>query len=209
MEGGGFLHDAIVYLGAAVIAVPITSRLGLGSAVGYIAAGVAIGPAGLGLIQDPANVLAFAELGVVLLLFLIGLELNPSRLWQMRRPIFGMGGAQVLATIVAFALAGTLAGHRLDLSLVAGAGFAMSSTALALQLLRERNLLALPAGQSSFGVLLFQDLSVIPLLALLPLLSRATGTAPAEPRPHHARQVAPREGPARAASGRCRRRAEP
>src|SRR5205085_611379 len=136
MEGGGFLHDAIVYLGAAVIAVPITSRLGLGSAVGYIAAGVAIGPAGLGLIQDPANVLAFAELGVVLLLFLIGLELNPSRLWQMRRPIFGMGGAQVLATIVAFALAGTLAGHRLDLSLVAGAGFAMSSTALALQLLR-------------------------------------------------------------------------
>jgi len=176
-EGAGFLGSASIFLGAAVVAVPLSHRLGLGSIVGYLAAGVAIGPAALRLIASPDAVLHVAELGVVLLLFLVGLELNPSRLWALRRPILGMGAAQVASAVAVFALAGALLGAGGPLAAVAGMGFAMSSTALALQLLDERGARELPAGRSSFAVLLFQDLAVIPMLALLPLLAPAAATA--------------------------------
>ena len=171
MEPHGFLQQALVYLAAGVIAVPLFARLGLGSVLGYLAAGVAIGPWGLALIVTPETVLQFAEFGVVMLLFLIGLELEPARLWALRRSIFGMGAAQVLATGGAVTLAALALGQSFPVALVCGMGFAMSSTAIGLALLQEKNLLGAPGGQASFAVLLFQDLSVIPLLLVVGLLS--------------------------------------
>lgn len=173
MENHDFLRNATVYLLTAVIAVPISRKLKLGSVIGYLAGGCLIGPAILGLVNSPEQVLHFSEFGVVLLMFLIGLELHPKRLWQMRTLIFGMGTLQVVLSIAGFALLGLILGESSHFGLVAGMGFAMSSTALALQILRERNLHQIPAGQASFAVLLFQDLSVIPMLALLPLLAVA------------------------------------
>jgi monovalent cation:proton antiporter-2 (CPA2) family protein len=166
-----FLSQALIYLAAGVIAVPLFKRLGLGSVLGYLAAGMAIGPWGLRLIGDPQTVLHFAEFGVVLLLFLIGLELDPRRLWTLRRPILGMGAVQVLATAGAAAAIAAALGQPLAVALVAGMGIAMSSTAIALASLQERNLLATPGGQAGFSVLLFQDLAVIPLLLVVGLLS--------------------------------------
>jgi len=171
MTDHGFLHQALVYLAAGVIAVPVFKRLGLGSVLGFLAAGMAIGPWGLALVSEPQAILRFAEFGVVLLLFLVGLELNPQRLWQMRRPIFGMGAVQVLATIAAVTAAGWAFGVPPIVALVAGMGFAMSSTAIALATLQEKRLLGTPGGQASFSVLLFQDLAVIPLVLLLALLA--------------------------------------
>ncbi|HEX5612115.1 MAG TPA: cation:proton antiporter, partial [Burkholderiales bacterium] len=173
----GFLEQALVYLGAAVIAVPLCRRLGLGSVLGFVAAGMAIGPWGLQLIPDPATVLHFAELGVVLLLFLVGLELEPRRLWALRRPIFGMGATQVIATILVLAAIGRLLGVAWPVAFAAAMGLAMSSTAIGLATLQERNLLHTAGGQASFSVLLFQDIAVIPLLLALGLLSRADGAA--------------------------------
>jgi monovalent cation:proton antiporter-2 (CPA2) family protein len=132
--------------------------------LGYLAAGMAIGPWGLGLISDPDTVLHFAELGVVLLLFLIGLELEPRRLWQMRRPIFGMGSVQLVLTALAVAAAAYALGAPPAVAAIAGMGLAMSSTAIALATLQEKKLLATPGGQAGFSVLLFQDLAVIPML---------------------------------------------
>jgi len=175
MHDHGFLQQALVYLAAGVITVPIFKRLGLGSVLGYLVAGVAIGPWGLRLISEPGTVLQFAEFGVVLLLFLVGLELNPSRLWALRRPIFGLGSVQVLATIAAVAALGLALDQPLAVSLVAGMGFAMSSTAIGLATLAEKNLLPTPGGQASFSVLLFQDLAVIPLMLLLALMSGKSG----------------------------------
>jgi monovalent cation:proton antiporter-2 (CPA2) family protein len=166
-----FLGQALIYLAAGVIAVPLFKRIGLGSVLGYLAAGMAIGPWGFGLIGDPQTVLHFAEFGVVMLLFLIGLELDPRRLWALRRPIFGMGSVQVLATAAAVAAIAVALGQPLTVALVAGMGIAMSSTAIGLATLQERNLLATTGGQAAFSVLLFQDLAVIPLLLVAGLLT--------------------------------------
>ena len=170
MDDHSLLFNVFIYLLAAVIAVPISKRLGFGAVLGYLLAGVVIGPWGLGLIREAEDILHFAEFGVVLLLFAIGLELNPRRLWTMRKPILGLGGAQVVVTAVilvgielAFGLTGSVA-------LVAAMGLSLSSTAMALQMLMEKNLLSTPAGHSGFSVLLFQDIAVIPMLAVIPLL---------------------------------------
>jgi monovalent cation:proton antiporter-2 (CPA2) family protein len=166
-----FIGQALIYLAAGVIAVPLFKRIGLGSVLGYLAAGIVIGPWGLALIGDPQTVLHFAEFGVVLLLFLIGLELDPQRLWTLRRQILGMGSAQVVATTAAAAAIAWALGQPLAVALVIGMGFAMSSTAIALALLQEKNLLSSPGGQAGFSVLLFQDLAVIPLLLTVGLLN--------------------------------------
>jgi glutathione-regulated potassium-efflux system ancillary protein KefC len=166
----GLLQQALVYLAAGVIAVPLFARLGLGSVLGYLAAGVAIGPWGLALIAQPQTVLEFAEFGVVMLLFLIGLELEPARLWALRRSIFGMGATQVIATAAAVTGAALALGASFPVALICGMGFAMSSTAIGLAILQEKNLLGTPGGQASFSVLLFQDLSVIPLLLVVVML---------------------------------------
>ena len=171
MEDHGFLAQALIYLAAAVIAVPLSKRLGLGSVLGFLLAGVAIGPWGLKLIGDGDAMLHFSEFGVVLLLFLVGLELNPKRLWSLRNAIFGMGTLQVVATMFAVAGIGVALGQSFAISLVAGMGFAMSSTAIALATLEEKNLLPTPGGQASFAVLLFQDMAVIPLMLLLSLMA--------------------------------------
>ncbi|WBV43640.1 monovalent cation:proton antiporter-2 (CPA2) family protein [Pseudoroseomonas cervicalis] len=162
----------MLFLGAAVIAVPLAKRLGLGSVLGYIAGGIVIGPAGLGLFaDDPARLAGIAELGVVLLLFIIGLELNLGRLWALRRDIFGLGTAQVLGCGLVLALLPWLAGESVRASLVAGLGLALSSTALVMPLLEERGELETPQGRTAFAILLLQDLAIVPLLALVAFLS--------------------------------------
>ena len=170
MADNSLLLNAVTYMGAAVVAVPLAKRLGLGSVLGYLIAGVIIGPWGLGLIDNVEDILHFAEFGVVLLLFLIGLELNPKRLWAMRRPILGMGGMQVGLTILALFAIGRLAGLSTSSALIIAMGLSLSSTAIALQTLTEKNLLTTHAGNSAFSVLLFQDIAVIPMLAMIPFL---------------------------------------
>ncbi|HEX2650162.1 MAG TPA: monovalent cation:proton antiporter-2 (CPA2) family protein [Burkholderiales bacterium] len=171
MQDVGFLHQSLIYLAAGVIVVPVFRRLGLGSVLGYLAAGVAIGPWGMRLVSAPEAILHFAEIGVVMLLFLVGLELNPRQLWQMRRPILGMGATQVALTALAVSAAGWALGLPWTVAVVAGMGFAMSSTAIGLATLQEKRLLQTAGGQASFSVLLFQDIAVIPLLLILNFLS--------------------------------------
>lgn len=172
-----WLTLSLVYLAAAVIAVPLARALGLGTIIGYLAAGIAIGPYGLGLVTDAQAMLHFAEFGVVLMLFLVGLELEPRRLWAMRRPIFGWGSVQLLgSTAVMFAI-GAAAGAPWRLALVAALGLAMSSTAIGLAVLAERNLGATTAGQGVLSVALLQDIAAIPVLALVPLLAFAGAAA--------------------------------
>ena len=166
-----WLINSLIYLGAAVLVVPLSRALGLGSIIGYLAAGIAIGPWGLGLVSSPQDVLHFAEFGVVLMLFLVGLELEPDRLWSLRRPIFGWGSAQVLGCAAVLFGVGYLAGAEWRVALVAALGLALSSTAIALQVFGERNLLPTVSGQAGFSILLFQDVAAIPILALLPLLA--------------------------------------
>jgi glutathione-regulated potassium-efflux system ancillary protein KefC len=173
MAEGGFLHDALIYLAAAVICVPLAKRVGLGSVLGYLIAGVLIGPFGFGLITGVQSTMHFAEFGVVLMLFLIGLELDLKRLMQMRRPVFGGGGAQWLASGVVLALGLLALGLSWQAALVAGLAAAMSSTAIAIQVMSERNLMPTPVGRSGFAILLFQDLAAIPLIALVPVLGVA------------------------------------
>ena len=173
MDQHDFLFNTMIYLLAAVIAVPVSKRLGLGSVLGYLFAGAIIGPWGLKLITNVEDILHFAEFGVVLLLFLIGLELNPQRLWALRKPILGTGGSQVLITTVVLCVIGLLLGQNFTTALIAGMGLSLSSTAIALQTLTEKNLLNTPAGSAGFSVLLFQDIAVIPMLAVLPLLGSA------------------------------------
>lgn len=172
---GDFLQSAVVFLTSAVVAVPLAQRAGLGSVLGYLLAGVAIGPWGLGLISDVNAILHFAEFGVVLLLFLIGLELNPKKLWQMRGPILGLGGAQVVVTGAVLSSLACLLGMSWQSSLVVGLGLALSSTAIALRVIEEQGLSRSETGQSGFAVLLFQDIAVIPILALMPVLAGSTG----------------------------------
>lgn len=169
-----FLHETAIFLIAAIIAVPIFNRLGFGSVLGYLAAGVLIGPWALGLITDVENIFHFAELGVVLLLFIIGLELKPQRLWVLRRSVFGLGLAQVLVTGAVLAVIGHGLGLSVKSAAVAGLGLALSSTAFVLQMLAEKKQLTTTHGRAAFAVLLFQDLAVIPILAVLPLLGAAT-----------------------------------
>jgi glutathione-regulated potassium-efflux system ancillary protein KefC len=165
-----FFQQALVFLAAAVVAVPLFKKLGLGSVLGYLAAGMVIGPWGVGAVSDVESTLHFAEFGVVLLLFLIGLELQPSRLWELRKAVFGLGGLQVIGTGLLLAAAGLALGLRPSTAIIVGMGLSLSSTAFALQLLAEKNELPTEHGRASFSILLFQDLAVIPLLALLPLL---------------------------------------
>ncbi|ATF09721.1 Glutathione-regulated potassium-efflux system protein KefB [Candidatus Enterovibrio altilux] len=162
--------DALIFLAAAVMAVPLAQHLGIGSVLGYLIAGIIIGPWGLGLISDVEAILHFAELGVVLLLFLIGLELNPKKLLQMRRPILGLGGSQVFISCVVIGSVVMAFGiGRID-ALVVGMGFTLSSTAIAMRIIEEQRLMRSEAGQSAFAILLFQDIAVIPMLATLPAL---------------------------------------
>jgi len=176
MHGEGFFFQAFVYLTAAVISVPIAKRLGLGSVLGYLLAGVAIGPFALGLIgAEGQDVMHFAEFGVVMMLFLIGLELQPSLLWRMRGPILGLGGLQVTVTAAAIAGIATAVGLGWRPALAIGMILALSSTAIVLQTLAEKGLMGTDGGRSAFSVLLFQDIAVIPMLALLPLLATARG----------------------------------
>ncbi|WP_262270083.1 MULTISPECIES: monovalent cation:proton antiporter-2 (CPA2) family protein [Microvirga] len=170
-----FLPPILTFCGAAVVAVPVFRLLGLSAVLGYLAAGVAIGPSGLSLVEDPQTIATVAELGVVLLLFIIGLELKLSHLWEMKRDIFGLGSAQLAVTALALGGAAYAIGFSAEASFVTGVAVALSATAIALQMLGERNDLQTPYGQRSFAILLFQDLSVVPLLAVLPLL--ASGAA--------------------------------
>jgi len=166
-----FLQEIALFLAAATIFVPLFNRLGLGSVLGYLAAGVAIGPSALGLITNVDEILHIAEIGVVLLLFIIGLELRPARLWVLRGPIFGLGAAQVLITGLVFALLAWKLGLDVRPAVLVGFSLALSSTAFALQLLEERKQMATRHGQAAFAVLLFQDLAIVPLLALAKLLA--------------------------------------
>jgi monovalent cation:proton antiporter-2 (CPA2) family protein len=166
-----FLIEIAVLLAAAVIAVPVARRLGLGSVLGYLAAGAAIGPAALGLVADVDSILHFAELGVVLVLFVIGLELQPGRLWAMRRPVLGLGVAQVGVTAAVLAGLAVAAGLAVGTAVLAGLTLALSSTAFALQILAERGEVTTRHGRSAFAILLFQDLAAIPLIALVPLFA--------------------------------------
>jgi monovalent cation:proton antiporter-2 (CPA2) family protein len=176
------LFQAVIYLAAAVVGVPLAKRLGLGSVLGYLLAGVAIGPFGLRLVgHEGSHVMHFAEFGVVMMLFLVGLELKPSLLWQLRRPIFGLGGAQVVVTTVVVGALGFAVGVDWRISTAVGMTLAMSSTAIVLSSLNERGLLKSPGGQSAFSVLLFQDVSVIPILAVFPLLAVAAAATQTDP----------------------------
>lgn len=165
-----WLVNSFIYLSAAVIAVPLSQFLGLGAIIGYLGAGIAIGPWGLGLVTQVEDILHFAEFGVVLMLFLVGLELEPHRLWSLRRPIFGWGSAQVLGCTLLLSLVALGLGVEWRVALVAALGLALSSTAIALQVMGSRNLLPTGSGQAAFSILLFQDVAAIPILALLPLL---------------------------------------
>ena len=171
-----FFH-AFIYLAAAVISVPLAKRLGLGSVLGYLLAGIVIGPFGFALVgTGEGDVMHVAEFGVVMMLFVIGLELRPALLWQMRGPILGLGGAQVLGTAAAVALAAIWLGVSWQVAIAIGCIIALSSTAIVLQLLNEKNLMKTAGGRASFSVLLFQDIAVIPILALLPLLATVAPT---------------------------------
>jgi monovalent cation:proton antiporter-2 (CPA2) family protein len=172
METEGLLFQAFIYLLAAVITVPVAKQLGLGSVLGYLLAGVAIGPYVLGLVgQGGGGVMHVAEFGVVMMLFLVGLELRPNLLWRLRGPILGTGGLQVILTTLAIAVLALFAGVPVQQGLAIGMIFSASSTAIALQSLGEKGLLTSKGGQTSFSVLLFQDIAVIPILAVLPLLA--------------------------------------
>jgi len=174
---GGFLSQAFVYLLAAVVMVPVAKRLGLGSVLGYLLAGVVIGPFGLGLLgTDGQDVMHFAEFGVVMMLFVIGLELEPSLLWRLRGPILGLGGLQVTVTTAVVAAIALAVGVPWQGAVAIGMTLSLSSTAIVLQTLQEKGLMKTAGGQSAFAVLLFQDIAVIPMLALIPLLAVGHGT---------------------------------
>jgi glutathione-regulated potassium-efflux system ancillary protein KefC len=173
MEHTAWLTGSLVYLAAAVLAVPLAKFLGLGSIIGYLAAGILIGPWGLKFVTDPKDMLHFAEFGVVLMLFLVGLELEPRRLWSLRKPIFGWGSVQLFGSAALMFGVGVACGVDWRLALVGALGLAMSSTAIGLGALAERNLMATTSGQSVLSVALLQDVAAIPILALLPLLAMA------------------------------------
>jgi monovalent cation:proton antiporter-2 (CPA2) family protein len=172
VEGGsGNLVQVVTLLGAAVIAVPLFRRIGLGSVLGYLAGGLAIGPFGLQLVDDPQTILHVAELGVVMFLFVIGLEMKPSHLWSLRGQIFGLGSLQCVVSAILLTLVGMAFGFSLTVSFVCAAGFVLTSTAIVMQVLTERGDIATPRGQRIVSILLFEDLLIVPLLALVAFLS--------------------------------------
>ena len=172
MDQHSFLFEAMVFLAAAVLFVPVAKRLGLGSVLGYLIAGVIIGPFVVGLVgEEGQDIMHYAEFGVVMMLFLIGLELEPELLWRLRRSILGLGGLQVIVTTLMIGVAAMLFGYNISEALVLGMILSLSSTAIVLQTLQEKNLMKTAAGQSSFAVLLFQDIAVIPMLAIMPLFA--------------------------------------
>jgi len=171
------LQESVIYLLAAIISVPISRRLGFGSVLGYLAAGIIIGPFGFAFVRDPEHILHFAELGVVLLLFIVGLELQPSRLWVLRKMVFGLGTAQVLLSAALLAVLASLYGLGLTAAIVTGFILALSSTAFVLQMLAEKKQLGSSHGRAAFSILLLQDLAAIPLIAILPMLSASNATS--------------------------------
>ena len=176
----GFLHDALIYLAAAIVFVPLAKRLGMGSVLGYLLGGIIIGPFVLGFVgEEGKDIMHFAEFGVVMMLFLIGLELEPASFWRMRKLIVGTGVLQMCGTAILFFIGLLLAGFVWQAALACGLALSMSSTAIVMQTLREKALTRTESGKSSFAVLLFQDISVIPILALLPLLAMSATHAPA------------------------------
>jgi len=177
MEHTSWLTGTLVYLAAAVLAVPLAKFLGLGSIIGYLAAGILIGPWGLKFVTNPQDMLHFSEFGVVLMLFLVGLELEPRRLWSLRKPIFGWGSVQLFGSAALMVVVAVLAGLDWRIALVAALGLAMSSTAIGLGVLNERSLMQTGSGQSVLSVALLQDVAAIPILALLPLLATAQAHA--------------------------------
>jgi glutathione-regulated potassium-efflux system protein KefB len=179
---GNDLVQVVALLAAGVVAVPIFKRLGLGSVLGYLTAGLVIGPFGLKLFTDPQAILHVAELGVVMFLFVIGLEMQPSRLWSLRREIFGLGVAQVFVCGATLTIAGTLAGFPPLVAFVAGMGFVLSSTAIVMQILNERGDTATPAGQRIMSILLLEDLAIVPLLAIVAFLAPGAAEAEAQSR---------------------------
>jgi glutathione-regulated potassium-efflux system ancillary protein KefC len=181
MPEHSLLTDAVVYLGAAVVFVPLAKRFGLGSVLGYLIAGCVIGPFGLGLVQDVERILHFAEFGVVLMLFVIGLELEPARLWAMRSAVFGAGSLQMAVCGAGITLAARALGLPWAAAVVAGLALALSSTAIAVQTMTERGLLGSPLGRVAFGILLFQDIAAIPLLGIVPLLGERPAGAASSP----------------------------
>jgi len=166
-----FLTSAVILLFAAIVSVPLSRRLGLGSVLGYLLAGVLIGPFALKLITDQQRILHFAEFGVVMMLFIIGLELSPSKLWRLRREVFGAGSAQVFASTALLALLAWAVGIHFKPALVIAFGLALSSTAAALQILAERRELASPAGRTAISISLFQDIASLPVLAIMPMFA--------------------------------------
>ena len=175
-----FLPPVLTFCAAAVVAVPLFRLMGLSAVLGYLVAGFAIGPSGFALIQDPETTATVAELGVVLLLFIVGLELKLSSLWSMKRDIFGLGFAQLVGTALVMSTLGVRAGLTGTGAFVTGVALGLSATAIALQMLEERDDLQTPYGQKSFAILLFQDLSIVPLLAILPLLATGVGSGASE-----------------------------
>lgn len=165
------LVPVVMLLGAAVVAVPLFKRIGLGSVLGYLAAGLAIGPFGLGWFSDPQTIIHTAELGVVMFLFVIGLEMQPSHLWALRRAIFGLGSLQVLVCGAMLTLVGVAFGFSWTVAFISAMGFVLTSTAIVMQLLGERGDIATPRGQRIVSILLFEDLLIVPLLAVVAFLS--------------------------------------
>lgn len=172
-DTGSDLIQVVALLGAGVVAVPIFKRLGLGSVLGYLTAGVAIGPFGVGLFHEPQAILHVAELGVVMFLFIIGLEMQPSRLWGLRRDIFGLGVAQVFGCGALLTAVGVVGGFPLPVAFIAAMGFVLSSTAVIMQMMDERGETSTPAGQRNVAILLLEDLAIVPLLAIVALLAPA------------------------------------
>jgi glutathione-regulated potassium-efflux system protein KefB len=174
-EGSTELVKVVALLGAGVVAVPLFRRLGLGSVLGYLAGGLVIGPYGFGLFSDPPAILHVAELGVVMFLFVIGLEMQPSRLWSLRRQIFGLGALQVSVCGLLLTLVGIAAGFGPLVAFIAAMGFVLSSTAVIMQMLDERGDTATPQGQKMVSILLLEDLAIVPLLAIVAFYAPATG----------------------------------
>ena len=179
-EGAAELVRVVTLLAAAVIAVPLFKRLGLGSVLGYLAAGLIIGPFGLKFFDDPQAIIHVAELGVVMFLFVIGLEMKPSHLWNLRRQIFGLGSMQVILAAAMLTFVGIAFGFPWQVAFVSASGFVLTSTAIVMQVLGERHELATPQGQSMVSILLFEDLLIVPLLAIVAFLAPTVPTATAD-----------------------------
>jgi glutathione-regulated potassium-efflux system protein KefB len=181
--GGLGLEHAVALLATAVIAAPLFRRLGLGSVLGYLAAGLVIGPFGLGLFRDPENILHVAEFGVVMFLFIIGLEMRPAKLWALRKEIFGLGAAQVIACIVLLSFVGVAAGLHWAAASIGAAGFVLSSTAVIMKMMDDAGETSSAAGQRNISILLFEDLMIVPLLALVAVIAGLTVGVPEDAPP--------------------------